>query len=881
MKMDWGTGRSLLAAAAALLSPALASESLPLIKDLPLDVVSAVPGETRLPTEAEPVAQVFSLPSVPQKTGVLCLRFEAFLETSRPAGWNAYLGIELNGRKLEGLTESGENRLLKRGPSCATASGKAVPWWGRHGAYPALLTFFGPPDQLDERVTDQREEGCWYLLDISDAAHFFEIGADDRIESEQANRLTLVNTLRRGDLGEGKPCPPLVVRNLQAGYLPEEVVAGLRATALERFAPLAAGPQLKGRGFTLTLSPSGGMEVRVGKDVYFVSSLFSFPGTQMGFNTLRPDAAAGQPCWKPEVRQADATTLEVRARGEGFVLTRTLRLMENRVAVSDRLENLSQEPLGMAVRNDVTCAAWPHAGGCRMGGVTRAAMYGGLAANPSLFLTQGSSALGVLAEDDVLRLQLEIVRSGNTFRYGTSRFGLEARGTYTLEWSLYPSASKDYFDFVNQVRRDWKTNFTIEGPFAFDGVFRPERQTRIYTFGPWLDFHHDGSQTWEGYKAAVAPLVAALKASQPGAVLLPKIETTQFTFRKDRIPGGEILPGSDRKTGRYGWVLDKRQSGVLEKALGLWSDSVIRTGDGRILVDTFYPEFQPAKTNLFNLLLYLKKGNQRHRHCLSQVDFLMDQLGFSGIYIDQFSMEGAFNRTDRNSYHEWDGHTVELDAQGRISRLVSDCNLVGAEARADILRHILAKGGKAVVNGQPTVRETQSLPVFRFQEMDNDNVNPLTFMEGKPPLCYWQARGHLASPIILGLRPERYGQAGKDRWAECITKGVITALRNGVLYYYYTSVIPDSGVGAGAYGPCNHMFPFTPVELHEGWLVGAERTITCLSGAYRRPGPAEPACFLFDRKGRDKPAAFSKRRDGGCWVVDVRLDDWNEIAVVQ
>jgi len=213
--------------------------------------------------------------------------------------------------------------------------------------------------------------------------------------------------------------------------------------------------------------------------------------------------------------------------------------------------------------------------------------------------------------------------------------------------------------------------------------------------------------------------------------------------------------------------------------------------------------------------------------------------------------------------------------------MFSDCNLIGATARADILNHILAKGGKVVVNGQPTVRETQSLPVFRFQEMDNDNVNPLTFMEGKPPLCYWQARGHLACPVILGLRPERYGQPGKDRWAECITKGVIIALRNGMLYYYYTCSLPDSGSGAGGYGPCNHMFPFTPVELHEGWLVGVERTIACRSGTYRRPGPVEPVCFLFDRKGLEKPANFSKRREGDGWVVEVSLDDWNEIAVVQ
>jgi len=868
------------AAAALMAAPVMATDKLPLIKELPLDVVYTAGAEARIPTDPDPHSQTLKLPSFPLKDGVLCLRFETFVPFDQPAGWNPYLGLSMNGRKLEKLTECGEDRLLKRGMSCRTSKGERS-WWGQRSGYPLLLTFFGPGNVLDERVLSDREEGYWYILDISDVASYRKLGADDRIESEAPNVLTLVNALRQRDLGERSVYPPLVVRNLQAGYLPHDLVEKVRPSSTDHYVPIAVGPQLAGRDFTLTVAPSGGVQIRIGKDDYFVSSLFSYPGKQMGFNALRPDKAAGQPCWKPDVKQVDAETVTVQARGEGFALTRTLTLRGHRVAVNDRIENLLREPLGISIRQEVTCAARVGKDGYRVGGTERPAVSCGLAANPSLFLTQTASALGVLAEDNVLRLQLEVQRRGNTFLYGTSHFGLETGQVYSVEWTLYPSRSKDYFEFVNQVRRDWKTNFTIEGPFVFDGVFRPGRKAGIYTLSPWVDFHHNGSQTWEGYQAAVAPQMAALKSRQPDAILMPKLETTQYTMRKDRIPGGEILPGSDRQTGRYGFALNLQQSAVLEKALGPWADSVIRTDDGRIAVDTFYPALFAQKDNLFNLLLYLKMGNQRHRHFIKQVDFLMGQVGFTGVYIDQFSMEGSFRNMDRCTYQEWDGHTVELDAQGLIRRKCSDCNLIGATARADILKRILSKGGKIVVNGQPTVRETQSLPVFRFQEMDNDNVNPLTFMEEKPPLCYWQARGHLASPVILGLRPERYGQAGKDRWAECITKGVITALRNGVLYYYYTSTIPGSGPGAGEYGPCNHMFPFTPVELHEGWLVGEERTITCLSGTYRRHGPAEPEVLLFDRKGRERPEHFPARRDGDGWAVAVTLSDWNEIAVIQ
>jgi len=273
--------------------------------------------------------------------------------------------------------------------------------------------------------------------------------------------------------------------------------------------------------------------------------------------------------------------------------------------------------------------------------------------------------------------------------------------------------------------------------------------------------------------------------------------------------------------------------------------------------------------------------NYRYQMFIDQIDFVMDELGFNGVYIDQFSQEGAFSRLDRFTFERWDGHTVDLDATGSIQRTRTDCNLIGAAARAKILKHILDKGGKVVTNGQSTVRETRGLPVFAFQEMDNDRVNPLEFLDGNPPIYYWQARGHLASPIILGLRPVRYAEQGQQRWAEIITKGIITALRNGVLYYYYTSTIPAEGPGAGEYGPLNHMFPFTPEELHEGWLLGRERIITCVSRTFQWPHVDEPACFLFDLHGREKPHTFQTTQTGNAWQVEVGLSDWNEIAVIE
>ena len=79
----------------------------------------------------------------------------------------------------------------------------------------------------------------------------------------------------------------------------------------------------------------------------------------------------------------------------------------------------------------------------------------------------------------------------------------------------------------------------------------------------------------------------------------------------------------------------------------------------------------------------------------------------------------------------------------------------------------------AVVIKQERVLE-EIMVIISFQEMEGDPVNPIPFMTAKPPEFRWQTSGHLASPVILGVRPNNHQRAavtdGRDRRAEIINK---------------------------------------------------------------------------------------------------------------
>jgi hypothetical protein len=85
----------------------------------------------------------------------------------------------------------------------------------------------------------------------------------------------------------------------------------------------------------------------------------------------------------------------------------------------------------------------------------------------------------------------------------------------------------------------------------------------------------------------------------------------------------------------------------------------------------------------------------------------------------------------------------------------------------------------------------------------------------------------------------------------------------------------------GSHAPSDHMFPFTPVEINEGFMIGKERIITCISRKFNWPHKTRPAILLFDKCGNVKKHNFTVNSKDTGWEIDIKLDDWNEIAIIE
>ena len=828
--------------------------------------------------EPESVSEPIVFPSLKGSDGMAAvLKVNLRMVTKVFGGWNPWCAIELNGKDIQPKTANGTPRLLLRGSVLHTTLAREAerPYW-RQGAHPQLMTYFAPADavDLDPRILD-REFGYDYYLDVDDIVNKVVIGADDRIEEEKPNTLRFFNVLSKTIAD----CP-LLVKNIQLGWVPREKLnelKGIRMWRLDKEMQTAA--VLDGDGFSLAVSPSGGMAIAFGNksaETVFVESAYSYPQEpEMGFNRL--EVVAGQDTGNVSVVQNGAA-IDIVLKGKAVQVKRELSLKGRRIAVREEITNLQEEDLGLIWRQEASCNGvmpklWRLTG---LTGIEAADVQA--AENPTAFLSDGRQAVGFVVEDTVSRILLDMHMSGNTCVFGSRGVGLPSKGTLIVEWSIYPLGREEigYFDFINRVREDWGVNNTVPGPYLIKAEALPGLRLGLASVQPWLDYAGGMDLTRDEYKAKVTPQIAELKKQFPGILLMGLIETNLVKFDSRTVPWGEQLPltyadRSNPKT-RYGQYLSLELSKKLE-AVTPYRDSLLHDAEGRVMIDNYYV-YQPKP--YINLMPQVERGNHRYNVFMEQVDFLMKNVKFDGVYIDQFNP----TMRDGVSYDRWDGRSVKIDKSGKIIGRFYNYAITGAEGRMDIVKRIRELGGVVLTNGHPVTKEEQNSGRLSFAEMENDPCNPLPFIDKKPPEFRYQAKGHLASPIILNLRPRRYQSAdGPDLRAKILMKGMITAVRNGVLPYYYGTEQPLEGSEAGSYELANWLFPFTPVKLGEGVLQGKERTITVISGTYRIGGTKRPSVARFDDHGRpcgEEGIVVSGQPND--WTVTVTLKDWNEMA---
>ena len=571
-------------------------------------------------------------------------------------------------------------------------------------------------------------------------------------------------------------------------------------------APVGPLPAFVGGGakdvpIQATLNPSGALRVEAGGRTFDFTTRVGLPGGEWHATENSDEDSGASVTWS-----AGACEFE-----------RTISVRPDHVHVADTLTNTSAELLGVILEHNTSLADAPD--GVRVCG--REAFSDTMelrnSYHPSVFAKWADAGLGIIAEDDILRVHNVSSIDPKAMGIGDDRLGIDAGASVTLEWSVYPVPGGDYWDFVNAVRRNWDSNFTIPGPFVFGGPY-PEGESDEW-YGNWVR-----ERNMKIVAGNIAKYPDGKYAHGTGMLFAPEWVAREAEWVQGMQAGA---PEVDVVAYLHA------QCSTEPDAPTKYADSLLIDSTGKHLT---YPYRYP-------LPLYLPTRDNAYGKALwGFVNGLLDDVGVSGIYWDEMSysvLQYAYDTT-------WDGCTVSIDrATHEVTGKLTSVALATQSLKLDIVKHVRDRGLFLMANGQPMTRTMHAQKIVRFVETGTYSAMINT---------------HLACPLGLGNHHTDNSQAD-------VATHVRRLLEHGGLHYgHYFRHEPEDWHFQSI------MYPITPVEIREGMVLGQERIHTARSGRFSFPDGSPAEVYVVDADGaRVEGGMVEESVDGGRRTYEIRM----------
>jgi hypothetical protein len=523
---------------------------------------------------------------------------------------------------------------------------------------------------------------------------------------------------------------------------------------------------------------------------------------RIGVETLADGALAvtlGKNKYVIESEYSTPAPAWVKNSNEFFTVNREIEKRDDCIIVKDTYRNLTDDNLPLMHRHTVSVPGMKKtwlAGLLHEG----SSAFSATPENPTSFGGTDDAGVGLCALDDVFRVHVNNFMKTDSLGLADNNLVLKPRTSYVSEWAIVPTSTPDYWDFINTLRRLMGVNFKLDGEFCFI-LFRP-------------DFMGDMSDAQLATYVENRSLKYAMN-SRP----FPAYKTLDMAMG----PYWRQIDHSVEKAGLARWR--KSSPGTIFPVYfhcfidSLAEDAAKYMDDAMLLSDGKQAYY--GGHDSFALFVPTTENNWG-REIAKNIDFNLNDIGYDGIYWDEFE-------TSQNTYHygkPWDGVSADIDpVTMKIAQIKSSIPLISQDFRVRLARKIMARI-PLIGNGAPCTRTTANLHFPRFTETGTISNCTLT---------------HLYTPIALG------DHLTERTELDCY-KVMLEALDYGCVYYWYSGYIKVTHPTLTAY-----MYPITPIEIHEGYIIGKERIITNRSGLYGWGDKSNHEVHVFDDTGREVP----------------------------
>ncbi|NCO33504.1 MAG: hypothetical protein GW893_06500 [Armatimonadetes bacterium] len=780
----------------------VAPESLSL-SDSPGSSLSLAPDDFRLEMGKQ-YAWIVSVPATAIGKQVV-LSFRARIDNPGAIGSTNMLRIQMNGATVGLRTPRRQLRLLNKPGKFAWTKPPFLTWFLTQGEWRIP---YAPNFKILKTTPHYDAESYHFEMDISD------------LRKPGENELLMVHTGNKDIARNARSDLALVFRDLRLETRPGPGVLPGQPEKLDRNRPFAVGER-RSAAYRVAVAPDGRMLLQTQGNEYEISSRFSCPGAEAIEWRNFAAVVAGEES-SGEYR-AGVPGKPLVAKSRQWKAVRTFDSSSpGRLLISDTFTNLTDKPIGILVLHAVR----PQRGRCER------VVFGGREdpnleelnrpTTPYLFLPREKGGLGLVAYDDVLRLH-------GYFSYDDREqvaslrddwFGLEPGRTYTMTWALYATATPNVFDLVNLIRRDWGTNFRIDGGINFlepDAILA-DNDENLRRHLELLNINISMSQGgWVDRKLQLAgtpnvghgPVVT-------GDIYADYRKRLQQAIEKLRRlrPGIRCLIYLDT------WLVSG--GGIRER----YADSIWMGANGQ-------PRHYVTNTEFgFPIAVCCPAlNNSLGKEILAKIPtMVLDEMGADGLYWDEM----AYGFDSRADFAHPDGHTFIINADtGQIEKSVGVGDLSSLPFKLELLNAFRKRGATVVANVPPTTMTEQREQFTRFSE---------TSIPHHPGLIH---KTQLYTPVSYAGYSVYHtpGVTEKD-----FLEDIRDKLWNANLYLFSAPMFYHLFTHENL---ATYQYPITPIELDEGVIIGRERLLTLRSGKFGWPGEKwRGELLLFDAEQR-------------------------------
>ena len=560
--------------------------------------------------------------------------------------------------------------------------------------------------------------------------------------------------------------------------------------------------------YRIRVPKGGGFVIRLGEgDEYPVESFYSYP--YGGANKLLASSVVdrgGEPAWDVQTKKAGPSSYKVKANGEYYTIERVITLHPNRISVKDKLVNKSDKEIGIILSNQIDTKGKTITSAC-MGGYSAA------------FIKTRDAGLGIIPFDDVSAVQARTKFEKDCVGFHNDTFALDKEASYAFEWAIYVLGKQgNYYDFINQMRKDEGRNGKVDGGFAFIPRRVPTKEhielrgIRYGCFPVLKRIADDPELTLEGLDLVEFPKerervrrdIEADHEAHPDLKLGFHIAHSLYLTNKP----GERFPDSKQ-------VDESGKHLVYSGEAYYWSPHVQRNYISKRRVEEGWRWY----------VYYPTLHNSYGEFLVKSADVLIDEIGCDFAFLDGFAgMYGG-----KWIYDECDGHSADIDAETKtIIRKKGSVVLLSQDAMVAFSRKMNRKGAAVIANNSIFTRTVcKENYIIHVRE------------------CFADTYNHLSpTPVTLGIHSGIRSEVD-------VYYDVYDKLQMGSLYFYY-------GEGEITHRSLpSEMYPITFEEIHSGYIKGRERLITAHTGVYgwRDSGDVH-FVHLYDGRGREIPNTF-------------------------